>query len=136
MKTLIVYYSYSGNTRKIAEEFAKKEPADIAEIKDVKRPGRLRAYTAGCFAALRGKAWPIRPLDVDFSEYDRLIMFSPVWAGNPPPAFNAILDRLPDGKTAAVRMVSASGKSGCRERLEELIKSKGCTLESLEDIKA
>ena len=136
MKTAVIYYSYSGHTRKIAEELAAKESADIAEIKDVKRPGKLKAYVSGCFAAMRGKAWPIQPLDTDLSEYDRLILLAPIWAGNPPPAFNAMLEQLPNGKTVAVKMISGSGKSGCKDRLEAAIKAKDCVFESYEDIKA
>jgi len=136
MKTAVIYYSYSGHTKKIAEELAAKESADIAEIKDVKRPGKLKAYVSGCFAAMRGKAWPVKPLDTDLSEYDRLILLAPIWAGNPPPAFNAMLEQLPNGKTVAVKMISGSGKSSCKDRLEDIIKAKDCLLESFEDIKA
>lgn len=136
MKTIVLFYSYSGNTKAVAEELAGKENADIAEIKDVKRPGKFKAYTAGCFAAMRGGAWRIQPLGVDLSAYDGLILLSPVWAGNPAPAFNAALERLPQGKTVSVKMISASGKSSCRERLETAIKAKGGVLESFEDIKA
>jgi len=136
MKTIVIYYSYSGHTKKIAKELAAKESADIAEIKDIKRPGKLKAYILGCFAAMRGKAWPVKPLDADLSEYDRLILLAPIWAGNPPPAFNAMMELLPNGKTVAVKMVSASGKSSCKDRLETVIKAKDCILESFEDIKA
>ena len=34
MKTLFLYYSYSGKTRAIAEKFAAQESADIAKIKE------------------------------------------------------------------------------------------------------
>ncbi|MCL2508148.1 MAG: NAD(P)H-dependent oxidoreductase [Oscillospiraceae bacterium] len=136
MKTLVIFYSYSGHTKAIAEKLAAIESADIVEIKDVKRPGKLKAYAAGCFAAMRGKSWPIRPLDADMAGYDRLILLAPVWAGNPPPVFYAMLERLPQGKTAAVKMVSASGESNCKERLETLITAKGGVMESFEDIKA
>ena len=136
MNTLVLFYSYSGKTKAIAGELAAKESAVLAEIKDVKRPGMLKAYAAGCFAAMKGKSWPIQPSDVDFAEYNRLILLAPIWANNPPPAFNAILEQLPSGKTVAVKMVSASGKSKCRERLEAFIKNKGSVLESFEDIKA
>ncbi|MCL2068919.1 MAG: hypothetical protein FWH00_03380 [Oscillospiraceae bacterium] len=136
MKTLILYYSYSGKTRAIAEKLAAQESEDIAEIKDVKRPGKLKAYVGGIFAAGRGKAWPIQQLTVDLAAYDRLILLAPIWANNPAPQFNAVLDLLPQGKTVVVKMVSMSGKSDCKERLESAIKAKGCTLESFEDIKA
>ena len=136
MKPLIIFYSYSGKTRVIAEKLAAAESAGIAEIKDVKRPGKLKAYTAGIFASIKGKAWPIRPLGVNFAEYDRLILLAPVWADNPPPPFNATLEQLPEGKTVTVKMVSASGRSNCKERLETVIKAKGCVWEGFEDIKA
>ena len=136
MKTLVAYYSYSGSTRAIAQELAAAESFDITEIKDVKRPGKLKAYTAGIIKSIRGKAWPIQAPDVDMSVYDRIILLAPVWAGNPPPPFNALLEQLPDGKTISIKMVSMSGKSDCSTRLEAAVKGKGCTLESFEDIKA
>jgi flavodoxin len=135
MKTLIAYYSYSGHTKPIAEKLAASESADIAEIKDAKRPGKLKAYTAGIMASQRGKAWPIQEPGADFAAYDRLILLAPVWASNPAPAFNAMLERLPEGKTVAVKLVSMSGKSGCIGRVEAAVKARGCTFEGLEDVK-
>lgn len=136
MKTLVIFYSYTGNAKRLAQELAAKEAADIAEVKDVRHPGKLKAYSLGCLAAMRGKPWPIQQTEADLTVYDRLILFSPVWASNPPPAVHALLERLPKGKTVSVKMISASGSSGCRERLEAAIKAKGCTLEGFEDIKA
>jgi len=136
MKTLIVFYSFSGRTRATAQELAAKEAYDVTEIKTVKNVGKLKAYTAGIFASIKGKTWPILPIDAELAGYDRLVLLAPVWAGNPPPAFNAFLQQLPSGKTIAIKMVSASGKSDCRERLEAIITKKGCTLESVTDIQA
>jgi len=135
MKTLIIFYSYTGHAKARAEALATAESADSAEIKDVRRPNKLKAYTVGCFAAMRGKSWPIQPLNADMAAYDRLILLSPTWASNPPPAIHALLAQLPEGKTVAVKMVSASGKSGCKERMEATVKAKDCTLESFEDYK-
>jgi len=135
MKTLIVYYSYTGHAKARAEALAAAESADIAEIKDVQRPGKLKAYSVGCFTAMRGKAWPIRPLNADLAAHDRLILLSPTWAGSPPPTLHALLAQLPKGKAVSVKMVSASGKSGCKERVEAAVKARGCTLESFEDYK-
>ena len=136
MSQLIIYYSYSGKTKKIAEDLAKRESADIFEIKDLRPVGKLKAYTAGIFAAAKGKAWQIKPPDIDIASKDKIIMLAPVWANNPPPAFFAILEYLPSGKPVSIKMVSASGRSNCKSRLETIIENKGCTLESFEDIKA
>jgi flavodoxin len=136
MKTLVIYYSFSGKTRAISQELAAKESYDIAEIKDVKRFGVIKAFTAGILATAKGKPWPIQPLAVEWSDYDRLILLSPIWAGNQPPAVNAFLEILPEGKAMAVKMVSGSGKSACRERMEAAIKRRGSNLESFEDVQA
>ena len=135
MKTLVIFYSYTGHAKARAEALAAAEHADIVEIKDIQRPGKLKAYTSGCFAAMRGKTWPIQPLNADLTAYDRLIVVSPTWAGSPPPAVHALLEHLPEGKAVAVKMVSASGKSGCEDRIEAAIKAKDCTLERFEDYK-
>ncbi|MDR0248290.1 MAG: hypothetical protein LBI44_01300 [Oscillospiraceae bacterium] len=136
MSTQVTYYSYGGKTRVIALDVAAKLQAGCEEIADTKRPGLLRAYTAGIMAAVRGKPWPIKPVFTAASACERVILLSPVWAGNPPPAVHAALALLPEGKSVAVKMVSASGKSKCRAAVERAVATRGCVLESFEDIKA
>ena len=136
MKTAVVYYSYNGHTRDIAKNVAAEEKAEIYEIAEKKRAGKFKAYTAGIVVSIRGKAWPIEPINADLSAFDRLILLAPVWAGNPPPAFNAFLRQLPEGKNISVKMVSMSGKSDCENRLKSVIAAKNCTLDDFSDIKA
>ncbi len=135
MKSLVVYYSYTGNTKRLAQELAAQEAADIAEVRDLRRPGKIKAFSLGCLAAMCGKPWSIQPLNVDWGAYDRLILCAPVWAGNPPPAVYSLLERLPRGKAVSVKMVSGSGQSQCKARLEQAMQGKGCTLEGFADIK-
>jgi len=134
MKTLVIFYSYTGDTKAIAQQLAEKDSLDIVEIQDIDRPGSIKAYTVGCYYAMLGRSWPIHPLSVDLETYDHYILLAPVWAGRIPPAMSAVLENLPEGKTADVKMVSASGKSSCQERLETIFKEKGGSLESFEDI--
>jgi len=136
MKTLVIYYSFTGHSREIAQALAAGEAADIAEVRDTKPFGKAKAYSTGCLAAIRGKAWPILPLEVDPAAYDRLIICAPVWADNPPPAVNALIEQLPQGKIVAVKMVATSGKSNCEQRWAAAITAVGGTLESFESIKA
>jgi len=79
---------------------------------------------------------PIQPLDKDMAAYGRLVLFLPVWTDNPPSFVNAVLEELPTGKTIAVKMVSASGKSNCKEKLEARIKANDNEMESFEDVKS
>jgi flavodoxin len=135
MKTLVLYYSYSGNSKRLAEEFAAESGADIAEIITQKRQSKAEAYTVGCYQAIRGKPAKILPPEIDFAPYDTIKFFAPVWAGYAAPALNAALELLPGGKSVEISMVSASGKSSCRERLDKVITGKGCTLKTFEDLK-
>ena len=136
MKALVLYYSYSGHTKAIAEDLAAKEPSVLVEIKDVRRPGKLKVYTAGIIAAIRGKAWKIQPLDIDWAEHEDAILLSPIWAGNTPPAFNTALKLLPEGLGVSVILVSASGVSDCEERVGAAIIAQGCELNNIEDIRS
>ncbi len=81
MKALIVCYSYSGNTRKIAEMIRKKIGGDIAEIETV------TPYTGdynevvdqGQREVNQGYMTAIRPLDKDLGDYDTVVIGTPVW---------------------------------------------------------
>ena len=136
MKTLVLYYSYMGHTKALAEALALKEVFDICEIKDVKRPSILGAFIRGGYAAITKKSWPIEPLTVDPAAYEHIILCAPVWGSNLPPAVNAALANLPADITVSVKMVSGSGKSACKEKIEALITGKGSSLKDFEDIKA
>lgn len=135
MKTLIVFYSYTGHTAAYARNLAARESADITEIKDARRPGKLKTFLVGCPLAIRGKGWPISRDDKDPAAYERIIVLSPIWASSPPPAINTFLQTLPANKTIVFKANSSSGKSECRDRVEAVIKSRGSRMESFEDLK-
>lgn len=135
MRTAVVFYSWSGHTKQIAKVRAEKEGAQLYEIKDRQRPGTLKAFTTGAFAAIRMKRTPTTPFAAPLDDYDRIIIMAPVWGGHPAPAINAVFDALPSDKEITVCMVSGSGKSGCQEKIQALICGKGCELIGYEDIK-
>ncbi len=137
MKTLVVYYSYTGKTKKIAEGLAKKESADVIEVKEKKTRSKFNAYVFGSLAARGQKQAGLQPFDADFSAYDTIIIAMPIWAGYPAPAMNTIISLLPTGKKIELIMTSGSGnsKSTC-EKIKALIKARGCDVVKYEDIKA
>ena len=135
MRRLIVYYSYTGNTAKMAEKLAEKRRCDVLQVKDAHRPGTLKAYTLGILAALRGKAWEIEPAQLNFEEYDFITVMAPVWAGKPAPQINGVLQALPSGKQVEVIMVSGSGESNCKQKLEKLLELKDCRMADFKNVR-
>ena len=134
-KALIIFYSYSGHTKNIAQQKAKSQDADLYEIKDQKRPGIVSAYVSGCFRAMRQKEMPIEAVEIDFSRYESITVMAPIWAGHPAPAFNSLIAKLPSGTAVKLYMISGSGQSS-KDRVTEFVKSKDCTVTDYIDVKS
>ena len=82
MKTLVVYYSRSNVTRKIAEIIRKKLDCDIEEITDAGKYGGKIGYMKGGFDATTGKTTKINEITKNPSDYDLVIVGTPIWASN------------------------------------------------------
>lgn len=82
MRPLVVYYSRTGNTRKIAEELADALGCDIEEIIDTKsRSGVLGYLRSGKDARNKSLTVLKDPVN-DPAAYDLLIIGTPFWAGH------------------------------------------------------
>ena len=80
MKTLVVYYSRTGTTRKVAESISKELKCDIEEVYDLKnRDGVVGYLSAGKDATLK-KLTEIKDVKNDPSKYDLVIMGTPIWS--------------------------------------------------------
>ncbi|MFC1501291.1 flavodoxin family protein [Elusimicrobiota bacterium] len=109
MKTLIVYYSYTGNTAACADTLAKELNADIERLEDVKRPGFLKAIVLGSYAAHKGESWPIQSTKKDISSYDRIFIGAPIWWFRTAPELNTFIDQNDfSGKEVVVFVTMAS----------------------------
>ena len=123
MSELVLFYTYSGNTKKAAEKFSQDNNFDICEVLDIKKQNKFAAYTAGCFNAMKGGSRSIRELDVKFGDYEVINVFAPIWAGHPAPSMNSALKFIPKGIKVKLFMVSASGgsnKNGITKRIQDL----------------
>lgn len=81
MKTLVVFYSRTENTKKIAESISKSLDCDIEEIVDTEKRGGIIGYIKSGYEASRGKLSKIKDPKNDASQYDLVIIGTPVWAG-------------------------------------------------------
>ena len=82
-KTLVVYYSWSGNTRFAAETIAAAAGADVAEIVPVDAYSKVASEcSARVVPEVKERATPaIRPLGKDVADYDRIFVGTPIWMG-------------------------------------------------------
>ena len=135
MKTLIIYYSYSGKTKVFAEKKAHELDAKACQVMEKKARSKFNAYVLGSHAAMRQKQSGIIPLDVDLMDYDKIVIAGPIWAGLPAPAVNSIISLLPEGKDVELYFTSGSGKSKGQEKVKNLILEKGCSVSGYHDIK-
>lgn len=81
MKSLVVYYSRSNITKRLAEDIAGKTGADIEEIvPKVNYQGKL-GYARGGKHALSEKIIDIEETKFNPEDYDVVYIGAPVWAG-------------------------------------------------------
>lgn len=77
---LVVYYSRTGRTRRIAEAIAARLPVDIEPIQDGGRRSGIRGYLRSLLEAMQNRVIRISPRSKDPSDYDLIILGTPVWA--------------------------------------------------------
>jgi len=120
MKTLVVFYSRSGTTKRVAQEVAKALNADIDELIDKKsRKGILGFLRAG-YDATRGKTTEIE-FEKDPYDYDLVIVGTPIWNGRVTPAIRTyLLWNREKIKNAAFFSTCAGRPGKCPEQMEEL----------------
>ncbi|KAA3642914.1 MAG: hypothetical protein DWQ07_20545 [Chloroflexi bacterium] len=78
--TLVVYYSLTGNTRQIAEAIAAAHDADLEAIEDSFNRDTSLGRPRSAIEGLLGLRSGIVPPKHDVSEYDLVVVGTPVWA--------------------------------------------------------
>lgn len=81
-KTLLVFYSLTGNTRAVARELAASLGCDTEEILDEKRRASPLGALRSIFEVILRKAPAIKPPTLDPRDYDLIVLGGPVWASH------------------------------------------------------
>lgn len=79
---LIVYYSRSGVTAKVANELARMCGADLEEIRDTRPRGGAMGYLRSAWQGLRQQPAEIESPHHHPAEYPFIVLGTPVWAGH------------------------------------------------------
>ncbi len=80
LKILVVYYSRSGTTRKVAKSLSVSLGCEIEEIVDVDSRSGARSYLRSLMEGMRRRASRILPPNKDPASYDVVVIGTPVWA--------------------------------------------------------
>ena len=117
MKTLVVCYTLSGHTRKVAEEAAAALDADIEFLRDLgARPGFF-GYLKLAHDTIRDVEPELAPLEYDPAEYDLVILAGPVWSSRMCSPVRAYAGRHKDAlRRTAILCTSRSSEPGYPER--------------------
>jgi flavodoxin len=78
-KTLIVFHSRSGYTRRVAQALARRMDADLEEIRIVQPMGGALGYAMCAIEAMAGLTPALRPAQHDPSAYELVVVGTPVW---------------------------------------------------------
>ncbi len=93
MKTLVVFYSRSGNTKKIAEKISDKMKSDIEELIDIKNRKGLFGWFSAVRDARSKKLTTINVIKNDPAKYGLVIIGTPIWAGLMAPAVRTYINQ-------------------------------------------
>ena len=119
MKSLVVYYSRTNITKKLAENIASKTDADIEEIiPKVNYQGKI-GYARGGKDAIQEKIIELETLTHDPKDYDMVYLGSPVWAGKSSTPLISYLKQN-EGKFENVKFFMTAGSRGFETAFEEM----------------
>jgi len=129
-KTLILYYSRTGNTKLACEALAKELGADLVEIQDgTDRSGGWGFFT-GAVNAMFSMQTDISPEHPDCSPFGRIIVASPIWAGKLSAATRTLLatNRLDGKKVALFTTTNALESESSREKSRAAVTASGASM--------
>lgn len=79
MRVLVVYYSRTGTTRRVAERLARVLQGHATAIGDTRPRQGFMGYQRSLFEAVTGRSAAIQPLRKDLRDYDLVVVGTPVW---------------------------------------------------------
>ncbi|MCD6094263.1 MAG: NAD(P)H-dependent oxidoreductase [Candidatus Omnitrophica bacterium] len=130
MRSIIIYYSHSGNTAKVAEILAEhikqNGSAELIKLEPINEP---KAFFTQAVQAFKRTKTKIKPIKIDLSEYALICLGTPVWAFAPAPAMNKYLNECRGIQDKDVILFvtygSGLGVRRCLNIMEKEVRNKG-----------
>lgn len=113
-RVLVVHYSLSGNTERVADDLATRLGADREKIGDIKNRRGLLGYWRAALDSIRERPAELTGLDKDPNDYALTLIGTPIWAGKITPAVRAYL-RVNSGRFKDVAFFTTSGSTAAEK---------------------
>mgnify|MGYP000896144847 FL=1 len=93
MKSVVIYYSLSGNTHLVAKMIAEKTGADMIRLNPARAiPDNGFGKYWGCFKSMLFRnGSKLANENIRLEDYDTIIIGTPIWGGNYTPPIHAFL---------------------------------------------
>ena len=127
-KILIVYYSRTGTTKKIAEDIKNRINCDIEEINSIQNRFGARGYLLCGKEATLKKPAEIKPTVKNPADYDLVIIGTPVWLWNISSPIRAYLKQNIN-RFRKIACFCTMGGSGAKRAFKEI--EKICKIKSI-----
>lgn len=123
MSTLVIYFSFDGNTKFIAEIIAKTMNADIIELKTSKQypTEGFSKYFWGGKSVIFGDKPKLINDHIDLSRYEIILIGTPIWAGSYTPPIKSFIHqyKLQGKRIALFASHAGGGAEKCFAKLKE-----------------
>lgn len=107
-RILVVYYSLSGNTERVARDLAARLDADLEVLRERTSRRGFLGHVRAAVDSLRKKPAQLLGPGKDPADYSLVIVGTPVWAGRMTPAARSYLDAI-RGRAANIACFTTSG---------------------------
>jgi len=106
----VLFFTRTGNSRRIAEKLADKLSCQIIEVTDNMNWNGILGFIKGGYYASRNKVVVIKT-NPELVDYDELIVVSPLWAGKLAPDIKELLKTVQKDKVHLVVVSTGSNIS-------------------------
>lgn len=127
IKTLVVYYSMSGDVKSAAERIAKETGADILRLETVAAypEGTAARFVICGKSALEADKPELKKYEIDLSKYHQIIIGTPIWAATYTPPVGSFMakENLTDKKIYLYASSASGNADKCFGKMKEAL---GC----------
>ncbi len=122
MKSLVVYYSRTGNTKFAAEQVAAELGAEIEEIVDLKKRGGTAGWLSAGRDGTGNRKTMIGETEKNLDKFDFVAVGTPVWAWGPSAAVRTFVGKHSfAGKKVALFFTVDNNPRGAVEKTKKLM---------------